>query len=102
MTERQFLVGDWYSKELDANCPISKCGLTDVRYASEVGQDFDDRAYTEYDIDKGLIAEEKARNIWKGMIIYYDDVAHQDHSEFCDMYKDKLHLAEVVANKLNW
>lgn len=100
MTDKQFAVGDWtFDGEA---CPISKCGLTDHMYASEVGEDFDERAYAECDIDEGLISEQEASDIWRRMTIYYEDLAYQDHSGFSDMYKTKLELAEKVANKLNW
>lgn len=100
MNDKQFLVGDW--SDGDNHCPISQCQLTDAEYASEVGEDFDERVYAEYGVDEGLISEVKAKDIWKRMITYYDDVSHQDDSDFCKAYKKRLELAQKVATQLDW
>jgi len=103
MTDKYYVVGDWQSGK--EKCPLNEVGLEEREWANELGEEFDDYARAEYDLESGttLITEEEASKVWNQMVHFLESrIESSKHDDLDSMHTSMFQLAEEVQRELNW
>lgn len=97
----QFAFGDWNLRGI--NCPISTASMTDAVNADEVGEDFDDRVQTRFDLgSEGTISFSQAKDVWGDLVDSYEGILRDtDEGEARYEYiQNKYELASKIQSEI--
>lgn len=99
--EKQFAYGDWCIEGVD--CPVSSASLTNATNADLLGDDFDDRVQTRFNLgSEGVISYSQAEEVWDSLIDTYRRQARENDEESTssEYYENLYQLAKEVQSKV--